>query len=691
MFRPDLSWRRRITPIRQAESHECILACIAMIAGFYGRRLTLSQLRTQFPSLGRGGTLRDMMEIARRLELSPRAVRADLSALEGLRLPCVVHWDFNHFVVLEKVNRQKVQIVDPAIGRQTIDLAVFSQHYTGVALELVPSPQFNDAAQDADSRKPSASFIPVKAFAKPIVQFVAISILALAFSLVSPLAVQIIVDEVILKDDRDLLMLVCLAFVFANVTGAIAAYAQSLHLLRYSALTRSQITYRFLERLLSHRWSYFSRRNLGSFVAQYNSLHFLVSFVVKSVGALISDTLFISVVSIILFLIEPKIALIVFVINLAVVGMRIALLNQARRLQDNDVLERSKEEAFFVESIRGISSVKANKLEFLRLEGNLDRTIKSTNASFGLGLFTTRYALFLSVVKAFEIIVVLYFLALAVMQNMMSVGMMYAFYAYRQFLDQRLSNFVESVGDVLNLQVHKDRLQEAFQVEEGTEESVDIGFFMRFKGAVAVEGIKYAVDNRRLPVLENFSGSAKAGEFVHVAGPTGAGKTTLLKIILNIIRPDNGVILVDQIPISEGNVSVLRNSVGVVLQEDTLFKGSIVENISLFDDRLDLGRVEECCKLCHIHDEIARLPLGYQSEVGDLGSNLSTGQQQRLLLARSLYRDPPILIYDEATANLNSEIEESILARLKQLNKTVIFASHSDLVGSHADQVWHIK
>ena len=154
--------------------------------------------------------------------------------------------------------------------------------------------------------------------------------------------------------------------------------------------------------------------------------------------------------------------------------------------------------------------------------------------------------------------------------------------------------------------------------------------------------------------------------------------------------PDSGEVLMDGIPITPGNVSVLRNSVGVILQEDLLFKGSILENVALFNEQTDMGRVEECCRLCLIHEDIMHLPLRYQSEVGDLGSNLSTGQQQRLLLARALYKQPTMLILDEETANLNEDIEKKILHNLKSLGKTVIFSSHSRHVQDFADAVWSV-
>lgn len=684
-----MMWARRIVHVRQGESPECILACLAMIVRFHGGGARLADLRARFPALGRGGTLRDMIEIARGLELGSRAVKAEMSALEGLRLPCVIHWNFNHFVVLEKVGPKFVHIVDPAAGARKLMRDSFSRQFTGIALELIPLPPFHQSRFEGQGKTP-VIILPISDYRRPIAQFIALSVLVLTFALVSPLAVQIVIDEVILKDDRDLLLVVVGAFLFANLIGALASYAQGYHVIRQTALTRMTVTHKYLDSLLSRSWAYFARRNLGSIVAQYNSLNFLVSFIVKNVGAFISDLLFVTVVSVILFLIEPRVALIVLVLNGLVVCVRLVLLNRARKLQDRDVIDRAHEEAFFVESMRGITSVKANTIELSRVAGNLDRTVRSVNTSFDLAYFGLKYSLFMQVTKAVEVIAVLYLLALDVMQARLTIGVMYAFYAYRQFLDQRLTSLVDAMGEILNLKVHRDRVVEAFDADGRVAGNLDIGRFMRLEGEIELKEVVYRIDNDRKTVLGGFSAKAPKGSFVHVTGPTGSGKTTMLKIILNIIIPHSGQVLIDGIPITSGNVSILRNSVGVVLQEDLLFRGTILENIALFDERLDIARAEECCRLCLIHDDIVELPLGYQSEVGDMGSNLSTGQQQRLLLARALYKNSAILVLDEATANLNEPVERQILENLKSLGKTVIFASHSANVGRYADSVWSL-
>ncbi|MEI3853657.1 MULTISPECIES: peptidase domain-containing ABC transporter [unclassified Ensifer] len=686
--------KNRVVPIRQEETHECILACVAMLSSYHGKTRTLAALRSRFPGLSRGGTLRDLMGISRIIGLGARAVRAELDNINQLALPCILHWNFNHFVVLEEVTKKGVVLLDPANGRRKVDLASFSRQFTGIAVELAPLPTFFEKSPSSDEEK-SPQRLPLillNTYKAPITIFVVIASISMIFSLVTPLAIQIIVDEVIAKDDRDLLVVIAGAFLLANLISAIAAYLQGRHLARYSAKARIAITHSYIDRLLARPLVYFQRRSLGTFVAQFNSLSYFVSFFIESVGSLIADCLFAVILSLALLVIDPRIAALTIGVNISLIILRIAILRTARRLQDEEVIARSQEEAYFVETMRGIASVKANMLETSRISGNLDKTVRSVNASFSLGLLNLNYNFALQTIKSIETILCLYWLALSVVSGTITVGVLYTFQTYRQVLDSRLTSITNHLNELLNLKIHHARLGDVLE-GSGTDSTkgTDLGRFLRFNGEISFEGIVYRADNGAKEILSGFTASAKRGAFIHVSGKTGAGKTTLLKIFLGAIPPNSGQICIDGIPITQQNLSILRNSVGVVLQEDTLFRGTILENVGMFDFDIDFKRVEECCRLCCISEEIDRFPLKYQSEVSDIGANLSTGQQQRLLLARALYRKPTILVLDEATANLDSAVEKQILENIKKLNITVIFASHSRNVRDASDLQWQIS
>lgn len=658
-----------------------------MVSRALGRSVSLSKLRHDHPGLSRGGTLRDLIEIGKDNALNARALKVPLTKLGHVLLPCILHWDFNHFVVLERISGKHFDVVDPAQGRTRLHADEFAEHYTGIAVEITPLAEGPANGGHPAARK-SSRILGLTPYLRPIIQVASIAFFVLFFSLITPLIIQIIVDEVIVANDYDLLTIVCVVFLFAHLTAAIANYMQQMQIARLTSRTRHSITIEYLDRLLSQNWSYFSSLGLGTFVAQYTSLGLVVTTFISTVGLFATNVLYATFTTVVLFLIEPAIAAIIAAISGGVVLARLVVISKSRQLEDEAIRAAANEEAYFVETMRGITSVHANRLEPKRMASGVDHTVDAINTTFKVSRFKARFALLKQVLKAAELILVIYFLSLAVMDGAMTIGVMYVFYTYRQFLDGQLSSAVTGLSDILNLRVHVRRLEPVLSLSNKSDRT--IAGAVRLLGDVTFKDVHYAIDNGRTPVIASFSGEIPHGKFAMIQGPTGAGKTTLLRIVLQMTTADKGQVEFDGMPINEAMLSTLRNNVGVVLQEDTLFRGSIAENVAQFDEFLDFDRILECCRIACVEDDVRGMPMGLMTDVGDLGSNMSTGQQQRLLMARALYKDPPILALDEATANLNLEMEENVISNIKSLHKTVIFASHSLVVRRHADIVWDL-
>ncbi len=679
---------RRIRAVHQEESSECILACLVMILQYHGSDTKLRDLRKSYPSLGRGGSLRDLLDIAQKLHLAPRPLKADIENLSRLSLPCIIHWNFDHFVVLEKLTRDGIRIADPAKGIVHVPFDEVSRRYTGIAIELSVLPSFHAQASPSSRKGEVQQFLSVRPYVKSIALFSVIAATSLSLTLIAPLSIQLVVDKVLPNRDLDLLTLIAIGFFFIQLLAVFASYVQQVFILRAASRLRLATIYEFYQNLLGNGVEHFSRRGLGHFVAQFNSISYLITHVVKDIGTAIVDLVYIAIVAGILLFIDFEIALVVVATSTAVMGLRWALVKRSQDLQNKQIIANAQEESYFVETLRGIYSVKANRLELHRILGGMDRVVTSINASFAARRFDLRFETIVAVAKSAESILILYLLARRVLEGNMTIGVMYTFYMYRVFVDERLSNYIGTMANILNIRVHQKRLAESMDGGKAVPNESDISSFLKFKGDVELVNISFGIDNGRRKLFEQYSAKAAARSFVHISGPSGIGKSTLLKILLRIIEPDRGEILVDGRNIGAYSQNMVKSNFGVVLQEDTLFGGSIISNISSFDDKLDLQRVQECCQLCEIHEEICRLPLGYHSLVGDMGAKLSSGQQQRLLLARALYRNPTVLILDEATANLNADVERKILKNLKALNKTIIFASHSAIVSEFRDIEW---
>ncbi|WP_179867904.1 peptidase domain-containing ABC transporter [Rhizobium anhuiense] len=680
--------RKRIKAVRQEESSECILACLAMIMQYHGSTTKLRDLRKSYPSLGRGGSLRDLLDIAQKLHLAPRPLKADIENLSKLSLPCIIHWNFDHFVVLEKLTRDGIRIADPAKGTLHVPFHEVSRRYTGIAVELAILPSFNAHSSPSTGNGEVQQFLSVRPYFRSIALFSVIAAISLSLTLIAPLSIQLVVDKVLPNRDLDLLALIAIGFFFIHLLGVFANYVQQIFILRASSRLRLTTIYEFYQALLGNGLEHFGRRGLGHFVAQFNSISYLIVHVVKDIGTAIVDLIYIVIVAGILLFIDFEIALVVVAASTAVMGLRWALIKQSQELQNKQIIANAQEESYFVETLRGIYSVKANRLELHRILGGIDRVVTAINASFAARRFDLRFETIVAVAKSAESILILYLLAKRVLEGNMTIGVMYTFYMYRVFVDERLANYIGTMANILNIRVHQKRLAESMDGSKVAPSENDISSFLKFRGDVELVNISFSIDNGRRKLFEQYSAKAEARSFVHISGPSGIGKSTLLKILLRIVEPDRGEILVDGRNIGAYSQNMVKSSLGVVLQEDTLFGGSIISNVSSFDDKLDFQRVQECCELCEVHEEICRLPLGYHSLVGDMGASLSSGQQQRLLLARALYKNPTILLLDEATANLNADVERKILSNLKALNKTIIFASHSAVVPEFRDVEW---
>jgi ATP-binding cassette subfamily B protein RaxB len=305
-------------------------------------------------------------------------------------------------------------------------------------------------------------------------------------------------------------------------------------------------------------------------------------------------------------------------------------------------------------------------------------------SKYEASLFQIRYETWIGVLKAIESALIIFLLIRQVLAGSLTIGEMYTFYMYVKLLEERLTNYVGTLANILNIRVHQQRLADVLEPKDDGDDGSTISSHIKLTGSVLVDRVGYRI-GPQAPLFNELSFLFDAKKLTLVSGPSGVGKSTLLKIILGVLAPDSGAVSIDGVALPSIPNRMLRNNIGVVLQEDSLFSGSILANVSSFDEAPDVERVAYCCRVCEVHDDIMSLPLNYLSQIGDMGSALSSGQQQRILLARALYKNPSVLVLDEATANLDANTEAKILTNLKGLKKTIIFASHSATVASACD------
>jgi len=685
----NLSGARGMPLFRQAEAAECGLACVGMIAAAHGYRTDLATLRRNFAISLKGATLKDIINIASRLNLGARAIRCELEALSDLRLPAVLHWNMNHFVVLKEINRGTATIFDPAIGKRKLSLEQVGSHFTGVALELTPTNEFK-SGQDRTPLKLS-KVIQLDAHAwKAVVQGLLLSVFLQIFILLAPYFIQLIIDEAILKGDLSLLLTIALGFALLKLFEALTSVTRALVFQFLSSIMAFDMRARLFHHVARLPLPFFHRRHIGDIQQRFSSLGPIRDFITTGAIAAVIDGVLAVFLGIVIFMYNTTLGFIVVGFILIFATLRIAFLALAKRLSADMLVADAAENSKFLETLRAMQTIKVAGIETER-EGNWRNLAAETlNAKIRIGNLNIGYTAISQTLLGLSNILVIYLAAASAIGGGLTIGMITAFVAYKSQFEQKLMGLIDVYVDYRLLDVHLDRVADiALQKREQIEDTYQTD--RTLTGAVEINGLHFQYAPFEPEILSGASLSIQPGEFVAISAPSGEGKSTLLRLLLCLYEPTSGSIRFDGLEADQWGAANLRRQIGVVMQDDALLAGSIEENISLFDDRPDRARIKAVARMTAIDADIEAMPMGYRSLVGDMGTTLSGGQKQRVILARALYRDPKLLIMDEATSALDVPTERRINNELKMLKITRIVAAHRPETLASADRIIALK
>jgi ATP-binding cassette subfamily B protein RaxB len=665
--------------ILQTESSECGLASLAMIANHHGYRVDLVELRRRFSVSLKGVTLEHLMRHASALQLASRPLRLDIEELDQLQMPCILHWDMNHFVVLKSVGRAfggkcMVTLLDPAVGERRMALHEVSRHFTGIALELMPNADFTVK----DERKKIAIRDltgHVAGLRRALVQLISLALALEIFAIASPLFSQFVVDEVIVSGDHDLLKVLLLGFGLLTLTQTTISFARSWFLMRWSIDIGQQWATRLFTHLTRLPVTYFEKRHLGDVVSRFGSVGAIQSTLTSLfVESLLDGLMALFALGMMLMYSPTLSALIIGAVALYAL-LRWSFYQPLKEASQERLVLAAKEQSHFLETLRAISPLKlfGREVERRARWQNLQQDVINRDVEtqkIGILFKVVNSAIFTS-----QGLALFYFGADAVMRNVMTVGMLMAFTSYAGTFSGRVFNLVDLLVNLKMLSLHADRLADIVlePVEAEPEQESDLN---RLSGDITLRNIKFRYSDGEPYVLNGIDLHIPAGQSIALTGPSGCGKSTLCKIILGLLQPEEGDVLIGGIPIAQLGLRAYRQLVGTVMQDDVLLAGSLHENIAFFDPKADPAKTEECARLAAIHEEIVAMPMGYQTLVGDMGSSLSGGQRQRVLLARALYKKPRILALDEATSHLDIHNEKKVNGALARMRLTRIMVAH---------------
>jgi len=433
--------------------------------------------------------------------------------------------------------------------------------------------------------------------------------------------------------------------------------------------------------------TFFEKRHIGDLLSRFSSLQPIRNLLAEGMISAVLDGVMAAITLAMLFIYSWQLAFFVLTALTLYSAVRLALYKVIWDRTEATIQAQAKENSTFIESVRAIQSLKLFNRESEREGQWLNRYSDIVNSNMRLGRAKIAFGTLNDIIFGFENVITIYFAARLALDNALTVGMIFAFISYKQHFTEKSVQLVEKILDFRILGLHLDRLSDIAltPTEEGHEQP--IAYTRELHGNIELRNVSFRYSENDRWVLDDINFSVAAGEFVTITGPSGAGKTTLMKIMLGLLQPTGGEVLVDGIPMSTVGTRVYREQVAAVMQEDQLLSGSVAENICFFDAKFDQERMVACARMARIHDEIMAMPMTYNSLIGDMGSSLSAGQKQRLLLARALYREPRILFLDEGTAHLDTENEKHINESLRHLRMTRISVAHRPDIAAGADRI----
>jgi ATP-binding cassette subfamily B protein RaxB len=676
---------RRLPELLAAEAAECGLACIAMVGRYHGHDVDLNGLRQRFPISLAGATLRGLMSMGDALGFSTRALRVEMEALKHVHLPAIIHWDFNHFVVLKSINKMQAVVHDPARGKRILSLKQLSNHYTGVALELSRSKSFRKATEAVPIHLTSL-WSRVHGFWSGAVQLLLLSIVLQVGALAAPFQMQLVVDQALAGSDTQLLTVIALGFglllIFQSVTEALRGWT----LQALGFMMSYQMVGNLVHHLLRLPATYFERRHVGDILSRIGSSAAIQDFLTRGVLSVIIDGVMASVAVAILLVYSPTLTAIVIaslVLNLLVA---LAFYPAMRSRLQEKLFASAREQSHLMESVRAATTIKLMGREVERESNWRNLYGNVINASLASGQLSVTAGLLQAIIGGVQSIVIIYIAANMVLEAKgFSVGMLIALLSYRQMLTDRTGALINQLIQFRLLRLHLERLSDIVAAEPETLD--EAAYDTEVLGAIKLQNVSFRYGMTDPLILKDIDLDILPRDFIAITGASGGGKTSLLKLMLGLLQPTSGEILLDGAPATPDRWRAWRRRVGVVAQDDRLLSGSIADNISFFDPEMSIEAVQRAAQAAHVHEDIMRKPMQYRSLIGDMGSTLSGGQRQRILLARALYRDPVILILDEGTANLDERTEDAIAVLVENLPITRIVVAHRPALVQRARRV----
>lgn len=666
---------KRTPTILQMEAVECGAAALAMVLAYHGAWIPLERLRIACGVSRDGSKASNVVTAARSLGLAAKGFRKEPSTLHELAMPCIIHWNFNHFVVLEGIDGDRVSINDPAIGRRLIDMNELDLAFTGVALAMEPT----EAFQRVGSKPKGLRLLlrELRSSRGAVALLMAISLALIIPGIVIPGFSKIFVDEILIQNNESWLKPLLIGMGATALLRALVTGLQQSLLLRLQTKLAVVMISRFLWHVMSLPMDFFAQRHAGDIatrVATNEQISRLLS------GGVATNAL--SLTSLVFF----AAAMAVYDVMLTAIVVGMSLLNVAalkvigHRREDISrslAAERGKLVASTVGAVRTIETLKASGLEDDAFANWAGIQAKTLNADQELGLSSNLLDMIPTLLSGLTVAAVLGFGGLRVIEGSLTLGSLVAFQSLMASFSQPITTLVNQIGSLQTIKGGLERLEDVYNYpleDETKDDQKQIN--PKLTGRVELSNIKFGYSILEPPLISELSISIEPGARVALVGPSGSGKSTLGRLICGLYKPWSGEIRIDGLTLPEIPREIFANSIAYVDQDIFLFEGTARDNLTLWDSTVPEPEISRALKDAAIHEEIATRIGNYDCQVSEGGTNFSGGQRQRIEIARALVTNPSVIVLDEATAALDPITEKAIDNQLRRRGCTCVIIAH---------------
>ena len=643
-------------------------------------------LRQKFPQSVKGANLKQLIDQSQVLGFNARPLRLELNELQALKAPCILHWDLNHFVVLQKVKPHKITILDPALGERVLSYQQVSEHFTGVALELTPQAHFTQTAQ-RHTFSLSQLTGHVHGLGASVLQILVLAIVLEFFAILMPIFNQTVVDDVLTSGDQDLLTTLMWGFGLVLLIQSALSYARSWWVMVLGQSISAQWLGNVFSHLVKLPTTWFEQRHLGDISSRFGAVHDIQKTLTQTMLESFLDGVMALAAFAMMWIYSPALSGIVILASFLYGLVRWVSYTSFKHAASDRLILASQEQSYFIETLRAITPLKLFGREGERRARWHSLMIEVMNRDFQTAKLNMGYNVARSLIFGFENMCVFWLGAHTILSSqgadhggaLFTVGMLLAFISYKIQFTGRISALINQGIEFNMLHLHRDRLADivlSLPEQDTPQGNLPANNLSHLPASLALRNVSFRYGDSDPWILQNINLSVLAGQHIAITGASGCGKTTLLKIMLGLLTPTSGQVFYGGVQIQQLGLSNVRRKIGSVMQDDVLLTGSIADNIAFFDVQPNAQKIEHCAALAEIHHDIVQMSMGYHTLLGELGSGLSGGQKQRLLLARALYASPSVLALDEATSHLDMANEKAVSLALQNLNLTRIVIAH---------------